>query len=206
LWLEAEKDIAMGISHTLWIFDLTSSSYLTSGSNQTLNGTLNVLNGLFLQPCMTDPNIAVDTAIAVFAGGTSISPGANDSVVFLVPDVGQSEIVKASGDNSAAVSNATMLGLTSTPMVNGGVAEVYWGRCYNDYEVAGSIFHESAHLKSNNDPTMHTFSSGGGWGGTGVRVLSDHGASLAQKGPNNDDLVFYVAHIPTTIPLRISAP
>jgi hypothetical protein len=189
-----------GIAHALWIFDLTSTAHLTCNQVQTITRTLSILNDLYLANCT---NASIDSAKAVATTAGSISPGLFDAVVFLVPDTNDSIIAKIGQSIDQVINDPQKVGLTVTGMVDGGVAEVYWNRLVNDDEVAASIFHEAAHLKSDGDPAMHTFHSPG-MGGAGVRVLAARNYQF--QSPSFDDLIFYSDHIPKQIKLRTRVP
>jgi hypothetical protein len=70
----------------------------------------------------------------------------------------------------------------------------------NNDEMAASIFHKAAHLKSHGDPGIHVFVTPN----VGVKVLSATGAHFTL--PSSDDLDYCIAHILSTIALRTAAP
>lgn len=168
-----------------------------------MSSTLGYLNSQLLNNC-TDSEVV--SATARLAGGQTIAPGIYDSVVFVVKDLNHSLINKIGGDVTEPTNNARILGLTLIGSAGGGVAEVYWDRCINDIEAADSIFHESAHLKSEQVDAMHNYIIQGIGGGDTlkVRVLSKYGSGAAVM--SWGDIDFYSKAIRNSIRVRTSPP
>jgi hypothetical protein len=71
------------VNHTLWVFDLASTTTHLSGNQiQQLPNTINTLNNFFLNTVVD--NIRVASAVAVATTGPITSAGVFDAVVFLV--------------------------------------------------------------------------------------------------------------------------
>ncbi|CAG9252168.1 hypothetical protein PUN4_180106 [Paraburkholderia unamae] len=178
----------MAIQHILWVFDLAGQNT----DYKTRTESKKRLDLLFLSNC----NNGIESARSEWVGSaTIIAPHEFDAVVFLIPNVGQSLINKVGVDVSVVKADITALGYTATGMPGGGVSEVYWDRCLNSQEVASSIFHEAAHLKSENGK-MHDKPR--------MRVLSVKGATYDY--PSWEDLEFYEAAIKRRITLRTKVP
>jgi hypothetical protein len=105
---------------------------------------------------------------------------------------------------SSALKNPLQLGATFLGSPQGGVAEVYVGRCRNDNELASSIFHEAAHLKSGMDESMHMAAVGPAHGGMALHVLTATGSNFSS--PSGDDLDFYAKAIHRQIKIRVRVP
>ena len=179
----------MSIMHIVWIFDLAGAD--TQFKNR--DDTLQTLYGNYLANCLDDGiSFASGTWVT---SNTIIAPGKFDAVVFVVTDVNASVGAHVGGNVQNLASNA--LGNTVLGATGGGVAEVYWDRCFNNDEVAQAIFHEAAHLKSNQGEGMHTARRG-------LRVLRKDGSSF--KFPSWDDLEFYSAAIKQPVTLRRRVP
>ena len=192
----------MTIAHTLWVFDAITG--LRDLRNKSLPDVLNILNFDFLPNCVGPVPGKTDTissAVATRATGTTIAPGRFDAVVFLVKDATQSFGPKVGGTGPGG---ADVLGQTFLGAAGGDVAEVYWDRCFSSREMAASIFHEAAHLKSGLGQSMHNQTVGAPHGGPGLRVLRANGASFSS--PSYDDLDFYAAAIARPILLRRTIP
>jgi hypothetical protein len=191
------------VQHTLWIFDAIKG--IRDRRFKDIATVLQRLNAAFLANCVGPiPGSRADSitsAVAQLVPTSVISPRAFDAVVFLVRDQTQSLAAKVGG---TPPSSATTLGFTVTNIAGGGVAEVYWDLCQNNDELASSIFHEAAHLKSNLGDAMHLQKVGAPHGGPGLRVLSAKGASFAS--PSQDDLDFYASVIKKPVVLRTRPP
>jgi len=191
------------IQHTLWVFDAGVRDFRF----KSIPGAIGMLNALYLSNCIGDTgaNFTVQSAVAMLAPGRMIAPQRFDAVVFLVRDPSQSLIAKTGGDIMEPSNNPKAAGFTvAGNSAVAGLAEVYWDRCFNNSEVAASIFHEAAHLKSGLGRSMHTQTVGAPHGGPGLRVLSDQGSS---KGfPSEDDLDFYADAITKPITVRSLVP
>lgn len=157
---------------------------------QTRDQVIQIINGIYLANC----NAGIDYAYAKWVKpDLIISPNKFDAVVFMVNDVRDSLLKKIGG---SAQINPKALGTTLLGATGGGLAEVYWNRCLNNYETAGAIFHEAAHLKSGQIDSMHQAS--------GVRVLKENGGQYEY--PSWNDLEFYEAAIKRPITLRTNVP
>lgn len=190
---------ARPINHTIWVFNLATVGRLTGNQTQTIDGSLRHLNVALLPEC-TDAQIV--TATARLAAGTTIAPGLNDAVVFIVRDPAKSIHARLNMDISSAQNNPRALGLTAVGR-RPGLAEVFWERCMNDQEVACAIFHEAAHLMSEQDNAMHNFfipNTGGG----GVRVLARDGGH--HQFLSAGDIEFYQNAIRRGVPMRTQVP
>ena len=179
----------MGVQHTLWIFDMAGANSQFKDRGEVLK----IINGLFLANC----NAGIDSATARWvASNAIIAPGKFDAVVFVIDDIRHSLVKKLGGSTDRASKNSTVLGTTLLGATGGGLAEVYWDRCVNNSEIAGAIFHEAAHLKSEQDESMHTAKE--------VRILSAKGGQ--HQHPSWGDLEFYEAAIKRAITLRTKVP
>jgi hypothetical protein len=78
-----------------------------------------------------------------------------DVIVYVVRNISKSVISKQSGSVAVAEADTSIMGLTD---LNKKICEVYFDRIYQDSskELAGAIYHEAAHIKSNMDNAMHT--------------------------------------------------
>jgi len=82
-----------------------------------------------------------------------------DVIVYVVRDISKSVISKQGGSVAIAEADGNIMGLTD---LNKKICEVYFDRIYQDSskELAGAIYHEAAHIKSNMDNSMHTNKDG----------------------------------------------
>lgn len=191
------------IQHTLWVFDAGARDF----RSKTIPEAIGLLNALFLPNCVGDVgvNFTINSAVATPVAGGPIAPGRFDAVVFLVRDVSHSLSAKIGAKLSANAQNNNMvLGSTFIGHPAGGLAEVFWDRCFNNNEAAGAIFHEAAHLKSGLADKMHTATVGAPHGGSGLKVLSAIGGKHAI--PSYDDLEFYSNAITNQITVRTQIP
>ena len=145
----------------------------------------------------------ITSAAAKLAASASIAPGRFDAVVFLVKDVSSSLRAVIPGVPLTPLGPA-VTGNTVLRVSGGGLAKVYWNRCFNDKEVAWAIFHEAAHLKSGLAGQMHTAVVGPPHGGPGIRVLTAAGAGASS--PSSDDFEFYMMAIAKQITVRTRIP
>ena len=165
----------MAFQHILWVFDLAGPDTEFKKRDEALLK----LNADYL----ANFGDAIAHAEAKWVdSNATIAPNKFDAVVFLIGDIRQSLAKKLGGTPPQKM---TALGSTLLGATGGGLAEVYWDRCINSFEVAGSIFHEAAHLKSEQDDSMHN--------ADGVRVLRADGGSF--RDPSWGDLDFYEAAI-----------
>ena len=173
---------------------------------KSLDAVMSRLNSLFLANCVggVNANFVIGAATGTLAT-PPITPAQFDAVVFLVGDVGRSLAPKIGRQvKPTTVSNPLVLGTTYLGQPGGGLAEVYWDRCYNNEEAAGAIFHEAAHLKSGLDDPMHTWKSPVPHGGPGLKVLSATGGKYPT--PSWDDFEFYSSAITSQITVRTTIP
>lgn len=86
--------------------------------------------------------------------GTTPSLVDTDVIVYLVRNIEKSVIKKQGGSVAIAEANDKVLGLTD---LNKKICEVYADRLFQDSskELSGAIYHEMAHIKSNQDNSMH---------------------------------------------------
>ena len=91
--------------------------------------------------------------------GTTPALQDTDVIVYLVRNIGKSVIVKKGGSVAMAEANDKVLGMTD---LNKKICEVYADRLFQDSskELAGAVYHEMAHIKSNQDNGMHTGKNG----------------------------------------------
>ena len=194
----------MDIRHTLWVFDAVAG--LKDFRNKSLPDVMDKLNREYLANCVgavphagsTDKIVSAD---AKQVTGQTVPAGLFDAVVFLVKDDSQSFGPKIGG---AFTSSPDVLGRTFLGTRGGGLSEVYWNKCYSSKELAASIFHEAAHLKSGLDNSMHNARVGAPHGGPGLKVLSANGSSFFS--PSLDDFDFYSIAIPRHIIVRTRVP
>lgn len=190
------------IDHTLWVIN-ASARYM---GQKSLDTVMSRLNSLFLANCVGDvnANFAIGSATGTLAP-PPITPAQFDAVVFLVGDVSRSLGPKIGQQvRATTVRNPLVLGTTFLSVPGGGLAEVYWDRCFNNEEAAGAIFHEAAHLKSGLDDPMHTWKSPVPHGGAGLKVLSATGGKFPV--PSWDDFEFYSSAITKQITVRTTIP
>jgi len=176
----------MAINFTMWIFDIV-------GVPNREDDISSLLNTNYLGLC-TDGTVAA-TNVRWAASGDVIAPAKYDAVVFLISNPKASLTPLIGGNATRAVKKDTVRGLTTLGATGGGLAEVYWDRCYNLNSVASSIFHEAAHLKSGKDDAMHNT--------PGVSILSERGGF---DFPTWEDLDFFSAAIKRPITLRRRVP
>lgn len=187
----------MGIQHTLWMFDMAGRD----DAYKTRDQVKKIIDAIYLANC----NDGIDNAFSKWiAYGETIAPNRFDAVVFVIDDTRHSLVRKIGGDVSDADQSPTVLGTTALGATGGGLAEVYWDRCVNHYEVAGAIFHEAAHLKSDMGKEMHDWKSPAQSGGMALRILSAKGGTYQY--PSWGDLTFYEAAVKRAITLRTKAP
>jgi len=102
-----------------------------------------------------DKQTTFGTLDAVIAeDGTTPSLGDTDVIVYLVRNIEKSVIKAKGGSVATAEVNDKILGMTD---LNKKICEVYADRMFQDSskELAGAIYHEMAHIKANQDNTMH---------------------------------------------------
>jgi hypothetical protein len=173
----------MTIRHTLWVIDRTGPSHLVGNQQQTVLGTMSVLNAAFMAPLVSNLG---DIAVALPATPPvpMFMPG--DAVVFLVPNVKGSVIQRL---RSLGNVGPKVLGKSSVGVGVPSMCEVYWERGFSDLEMADAVFHEAAHGMSVQGDEMHSFYSRG-VGGSGVKVLAKQTPANPLY-PSFDDLEFY---------------
>jgi hypothetical protein len=189
------------INHTIWLVD----TGLRDFRHKSIPETLGRINGIFLSNCIG--NVATDTivsATARLAATVPITTARFDAVVFLVRNVAQSLAPRIGRSPTRALNDPSVLGTTFLGSPGGGLAEVYWERCFSDSEAASAIFHEAAHLKSGLGEAMHIQKVGARHGGWGLRVLTEKGGAFPF--PSEDDLDFYSSAITKPILLRSAVP
>ena len=107
-----------------------------------------------------DKQTTFDSFDAVIAEyGTTPSLVDTDVIVYLVRNIEKSVIKKQGGTVATAEANENILGMTD---LNKKICEVYADRMFQDSskELAGAIYHEMAHIKSNQDNSMHKNKNG----------------------------------------------
>ena len=98
-----------------------------------------------------------DGKVVLVDSSNSPALGKTDVIVYFV-DNPENGVIKSQGGN-VAMAAGTILGLTD---LNKKICEIYFDRIYTDSskEFAGACYHEAAHIKSNQDNTMHTGKDG----------------------------------------------
>lgn len=91
--------------------------------------------------------------------GTTPSLLDTDVIVYLVRNINKSVIKTKGGSVAMAEANDKVLGMTD---LNKKICEVYADRLFQDSskELAGAVYHEMAHIKSNQDNSMHASKNG----------------------------------------------
>jgi hypothetical protein len=137
----------------------------------------------------------VNTSVSWVGANESIAPGKFDAVVFVVPDLRYGLLARIGGSTERAMKSDRVFGTTALGHPMGGMAEVYWERCKNTEDVASSILHEAAHLKSGLDDKMHQAKD--------VRIFSEAGTGRSLSW---GDIDFYKAAIQRPVRLRTRVP
>ena len=180
------------VAHVLWMYDLAGPDTEWKTRDQVIR----MLYGNYLTNC-TGRQYGIEYAVSTWVtSNTTIAAQKYDAVVFMIGDIKASLVKKLGGSIERARNNQKHLGTTLLGATGGGLAEIYWDRCFNSFEVAAAIFHEAAHLKSGQDDTMHD--------AAGVRVLSAAGGQFQY--PSWEDLEFYQAAIKRPITVRTKVP
>lgn len=107
-----------------------------------------------------DKQTTFDTFDAVIAeDGATPTLQDTDVIVYLVRNIEKSVIKKQGGTVATAEVNDKILGMTD---LNKKICEVYADRLFQDSskELAGAVYHEMAHVKSNQDNSMHKNKNG----------------------------------------------
>ena len=107
-----------------------------------------------------DKQKTFDSSSAVLVeDGTTPSLQDTDVIVYMVRHISKSVIKAQGGSVATAEANDKILGMTD---LNKKICEVYCDRLYEDSpkELSGAIYHETAHIKSNQDNAMHTGKTG----------------------------------------------
>lgn len=107
-----------------------------------------------------DKQTIFDSVDAVLVeDGVTPSLQDTDVIVYMVRNIEKSVIKKQGGTVATAEANDKVLGMTD---LNKKICEVYADRLFQDSskELAGAIYHEMAHIKSNQDNAMHKSKNG----------------------------------------------
>ena len=128
------------------------------GKRESLEKAVTLLNTYLKAVVDKQKTFDAGTA-ALVEDGTTPSILETDVIVYMVRNISKSVIKAQGGSVATAEANDKILGMTD---LNKKICEVYADRLYEDSpkELSGAIFHEAAHIKSNQDNAMHTNKTG----------------------------------------------
>lgn len=109
---------------------------------------------------VVDEQKTFDSSDAVLVeDGTTPTLQDTDVIVYMVRNIEKSVIKNQGGTVATAEANDKILGMTD---LNKKICEVYADRLFQDSpkELSGAIYHEVAHIKSNQDNAMHKGKNG----------------------------------------------
>jgi hypothetical protein len=151
----------MAAVFNIYLKDIVSknrSFFSPNGTGAAAGKVVNLLKA-YLQPVIAKK--PAFSSVGVWWGPDSYTPSLFDTdvIVYVVPDVGQSIIAANGGTAARAVANTNILGLTD---LNSKICEVYFDRMFQGSakELAGAVYHEAAHIKSNIDDALHSGQDG----------------------------------------------
>lgn len=127
---------------------------------------------------------AFDTFNAMLAkDDTTPALSETDVIVYMLRSLSKSVISKNGGSVTMAETNGNVLGMTD---LNKKICEVYADRTFQNSpaELAGAIYHEIAHIKSNQDNAMHDGKNGF------LKASPDYNGS-----PSDENATFMAKHI-----------
>ena len=129
-----------------------------SGKRDSLEKAITLLK-TYLK-AVVDEQKTFDSSDAVLVeDGTTPTLQDTDVIVYMVRNIEKSVIKKQGGTVATAEANDKILGMTD---LNKRICEVYADRLFQDSpkELSGAIYHEVAHIKSNQDNAMHKGKNG----------------------------------------------
>lgn len=128
------------------------------GNRDSLEKAITLLNTYL--GSLKDKQKTFDTFNAMLAEDDSTPAlGDTDVIVYMLRNIGKSIISKKGGSVAMAEANDKVLGMTD---LNHKICEVYADRLFQNSskELSGAIYHEVAHIKSNQDNAMHKDKNG----------------------------------------------
>jgi hypothetical protein len=146
--LEAQEEMASFTVHVKY----------KGGKRDSLEKAITLLNTYL--GSIKDKQKTFDSFSALLAeDGTTPALGDTDVIVYMLRNLSKSLISKKGGSVAMAEANDKILGMTD---LNNKICEVYADRLFQDSskELAGAIYHEVAHIKSNQDNAMHKDKNG----------------------------------------------
>lgn len=161
------------------------------GKRDSLEKAITLLNTYL--GSLKDKQKTFDSFSAMLAeDDTTPALGDTDVIVYMVRNIEKSIIKKKGGSVSMAETNDKVLGMTDLTKK---ICEVYADRLFQDSskELAGAIYHEIAHIKSNQDNAMHTGKNGF------LKAAPDYNGS-----PSDDNADFMAKHIAKKVSMDAS--
>ncbi len=152
------------------------------GKRDSLEKAITLLNTYL--GALKDKQKNFDTFNAMLAeDDTTPALGETDVIVYMLRNLSKSIISKKGGSVAMAEANDKILGMTD---LNKKICEVYADRLFQDSskELAGAIYHEIAHIKSNQDNAMHDGKNGF------LKASPDYNGT-----PSDENATFMAKHI-----------
>jgi hypothetical protein len=128
------------------------------GSDESAQKAVTLLK-TYLTPIIAKSTKFTSSDVQLVDESTTPSLLKTDVIVYMVKNLSKSVISKQGGSVALAEANQNVLGLTDLTKK---ICEVYFDRMYDGSpkELAGSIYHEAAHILSNKDNSLHTGQNG----------------------------------------------
>lgn len=152
------------------------------GSRESAEKAVTLLKS-YLPPIIEkNPNFSGSDAILVDET-TTPTLADTDVIVYMVRSIAKSVISAKGGNISMAEADGNVLGVTD---LNLKICEVYFDRVFDGSpkELAGACYHETAHIKSNQDNAMHKGQNGF------LKASPDYNGS-----PTDSNVAFMAKHL-----------